>query len=388
MTSMPHLAEMRWDHADRFRYADRAGGGDVYFVYDASGQRVRKAYEHGGLLEERLYLGDFELYRRRNLATGDIAFARETLHVMSDHSRVALAETLIVDVEFPGFTLYARFRYQLESHLKSIVLEVDETGTIITYEEYLPFGGNAFRAGASMLERPPKTYRYCGLERDNETGLSYAAARYLSSWLARWTAADPLGTQGGTNQYCYCGNNPTCRSDPNGTDWGWDSINPWKIAKGAAKAAYHMVVDTGERAVDITTQSASALGHATGWYDIGYTEWSPESQRIRATLDENQQATTWSLIREGVYNNTVGGTVNMAKGIASGDPDAIGAGFLVLGLSMAGGGNNPRFNLPVPVFQMARAPGLDVAIPVLRSRRSPLPYLRRKLSLQHRSARG
>src|SRR5690606_41438036 len=42
--SMPHLLNIEWDYADRMQHAHR--GGDVYFTYDAAGNRVRKIHVH------------------------------------------------------------------------------------------------------------------------------------------------------------------------------------------------------------------------------------------------------------------------------------------------------------------------------------------------------
>src|SRR5690606_6038819 len=57
ITSMPHLLNIEWDYADRMQHANRGGGGDVYFTYDAAGSRVRKVYVHNGRVDERIYLG-------------------------------------------------------------------------------------------------------------------------------------------------------------------------------------------------------------------------------------------------------------------------------------------------------------------------------------------
>ena len=55
--------------------ADLGGGGTAYYVYDASGQRVRKVWEKApGLTEERIYLGGFEIFRKHDGASiGDSA---------------------------------------------------------------------------------------------------------------------------------------------------------------------------------------------------------------------------------------------------------------------------------------------------------------------------
>ena len=61
---MPHLGggrpgpNMHWDYRDQLRQADLGGGGMAHYVYDASGQRVRKVWQKApGLTEERIYLG-------------------------------------------------------------------------------------------------------------------------------------------------------------------------------------------------------------------------------------------------------------------------------------------------------------------------------------------
>src|SRR5690606_35571182 len=57
MTAMPHLEAIAWDHADRMQHADidGNGSGDVYFQYDADGNRVRKVWvnENGTAANER-----------------------------------------------------------------------------------------------------------------------------------------------------------------------------------------------------------------------------------------------------------------------------------------------------------------------------------------------
>src|SRR5690606_25150775 len=71
MTAMPHLAAIDWDPLDRMQHADLGGGGDVYFQYDAAGNRVRKIRVNtaGTQTEERIYLGALELYRERTSGT-------------------------------------------------------------------------------------------------------------------------------------------------------------------------------------------------------------------------------------------------------------------------------------------------------------------------------
>ncbi|MFT3770203.1 MAG: SpvB/TcaC N-terminal domain-containing protein [Minicystis sp.] len=217
MTSMPHLSEIGWNFRDEMVSADKGGGGVVYFTYDSAGQRVRKVYEHSGLIEERIYLGGFEVYRKRVASTGVVELSRETLHVMDGVRRVALVETKTVDTAAGGaFTPTTVTRLQFGNHLGSAVLEADESGMVISYEEYHPYGTTAYQSASSAVEVNRKRYRYTGKERDEETGLYYHGARYYAPWLGRWTAADPDGTNDGINLFAYCSGGPITFSDPSG----------------------------------------------------------------------------------------------------------------------------------------------------------------------------
>ncbi|WP_437624402.1 polymorphic toxin type 43 domain-containing protein [Sorangium sp. So ce1151] len=240
MTAMPHITALTWDENDQLRSTDLGGGGVVYYDYDAAGQRVRKVWEHSGLVEERIYLGGYEVYRRRN--GSGLVLERQTLHVMDGTRRVAMVETKTVDTSGP-FTVTPRVRYQLDNHLGSASLEVDGAGLVIGYEEYHPYGTTAYWSARSGVEVSAKRYRYTGKERDEETGLYYHGARYYAPWLGRWTAADPAGMVDGPSLYTYARDNPTTLFDPDGRAvpqqqpirwrWPWEPI---ELQKGIAAA--------------------------------------------------------------------------------------------------------------------------------------------------------
>ena len=222
MTRMPHLGgmhpdpNMHWDYQDQLRRTELGGGGTAYYTYDAVGQRVRKVWEKSAnLIEERIYLGGFEIFRRRNGA-GAVTLERETLHIMDDQQRVALVETRTIDTAGNDLTPQQLILYQFGNHLGSATVEVDEEARIISYEEYTPYGSTSYQAVRSQTETP-KRFRYTGKERDEENGLYYHRARYYSAWLGRWSSPDPLGIEDGLNLYRYVGNKPTRLTDPSGS---------------------------------------------------------------------------------------------------------------------------------------------------------------------------
>ena len=110
MTDMPHLTLMEWDFRDQLCASSRQvvnNGGTpetTYYVYDGSGQRVRKVTENYAAgnndptrKNERIYLGGFEVYREYNGNGATLTKERLTLHVMDDKQRIALVETKTFD---------------------------------------------------------------------------------------------------------------------------------------------------------------------------------------------------------------------------------------------------------------------------------------------------
>jgi len=81
-------------------------------------------------------------------------------------------------------------RYQYDNHLGSASLELDNTGNIISYEEYHPFGTTSYQKSNTSISQ--KRYKYVGKERDEETGLYYYGARYYAAWICRFVSVDPL----------------------------------------------------------------------------------------------------------------------------------------------------------------------------------------------------
>jgi RHS repeat-associated protein len=225
MTSMPHLTLMQWDFKDQFSTTSRQAVNAIpppdkvpettYYMYDAGGQRVCKVTErqNGSRKAERIYVGGFEIYREFDGNGIDLALERETLHIMDDKQRIALVETRTQGSDGSPPQL---IRYQFGNHLGSASLELDDKASVISYEEYTPYGSTSYQAVDQGIKAAAKRYRYTGKERDEETGFSYHGARYYAPWLGRWVSCDPSGLSGGLNLYQYAGACPTYFVDPSG----------------------------------------------------------------------------------------------------------------------------------------------------------------------------
>ena len=89
---------------------------------------------------------------------------------------------------------------------------IDSTGKIKNRYRYNPWGGLE-----DSVETVSNVLKFAGREYDPETHLYYNRARYYDPQLARFISEDPIGQNGGANQYAYAANNPIGSSDPSGT---------------------------------------------------------------------------------------------------------------------------------------------------------------------------
>ena len=218
MLNLNHTEEeyrLRWDYHDMLHHVNLGGGGQAWYNYDAGKQRSRKRIEHNGnTVEERLYLGGMEHYLR--WVGGSLVEEIETHDLFADDQHVLIVED-VLSTDNSNLDAGILYRYQYGNHLGSVGLELDGDGAIISYEEYHPYGTTAYRANNQQIRATWKRFRYTGMERDEETGLSYHTARYYLSWLGRWGSVDPIDLAGGANLYQYVRGNSTNSTDQSGT---------------------------------------------------------------------------------------------------------------------------------------------------------------------------
>ena len=162
-----------WDYGDRMRvFRTQTENAEpsvhAHYLYDASGQRVKKLVrKQGGQVEVTVYIDGVFEYQR--IVQGGMIRENNTLHVMDNQSRIALIR---IGTPFPDDTTPA-VKYHLGDHLGNSNVVVDEAGNWVNREEYTPYGETSFGSFAR------KRYRFTGKERDEESGLNYHGARYF-----------------------------------------------------------------------------------------------------------------------------------------------------------------------------------------------------------------
>ncbi len=121
--------------------------------------------------------------------------------------------------------------YYHQDHL-GVRLTTDANGNVASQQGTFPFGESWYQSGAG-----DKTV-FTSYDRDSESGLDYALARYYDSSTGTFCSADPLDGSPGDpqswNRYPYGRNDPIDVTDPSGKSW-WSSL---LIDAGVAVAAY------------------------------------------------------------------------------------------------------------------------------------------------------
>jgi RHS repeat-associated protein len=225
LVQVAHLRAMEWTFRGALGHAvvtrrDGAPDDDERYVYGADGVRVRKVTTRvvNGQAEvtEKVYLGDAE--RRTVTLGGKKILERWTVHVRDGEQRVALVHRWVQDdlKREVDSVPQVKVHYQLNTHQGSSAMELDESGGVISYEEYLPHGGTAFIAGDDVRAVGLKEYRYSGKECDAVTGLYYYGHRSYASWMGRWASPDPIGPEDDLNLYQFVHGDPVGRTDDQG----------------------------------------------------------------------------------------------------------------------------------------------------------------------------
>lgn len=171
------------------------------YLYDAGGNRVKKlTWKPASDYESVSYIDGIYEYRT------DGADEQNLLHILDNTSRIAMIR---LGDDFGDTT--PAVQYNLEDHLGNSVVLLETNSANVSKEEYYAFGETSFGSYAK------KRYKYCGKERDEESGMYYYGARYYSAWMCRFVSVDPLARDYPyLTPYNYAGNKPITFKDIEG----------------------------------------------------------------------------------------------------------------------------------------------------------------------------
>lgn len=193
------------NHQTEYYYSINTGStADAKYYYDGDGKRIKK-----------------------------VVGSQETRFIYDAAGKLAAEYTVCVTANPTPQTNYVTF-----DTLGSTRLVTNGAGQVVARHDYLPFGDEIYglggRTSAQGFAQPDTIrQRFTGYEKDTESGLDFAQARYYGKGLGRFTGVDPLlesakiGIPQSWNRYSYCVNNPVNLIDPSGLDptWAWIQLS-------------------------------------------------------------------------------------------------------------------------------------------------------------------
>ena len=192
------------------------GGGLTGYIYDAAGARVAKGTLSGFSCPNG---GNFTPTTEFLLGQGGEQVTELTVSGTSinwDHSNAYASGKLLATYDGAGV------HFQLSDWLGSKRVQTNVAGIPDETCTSLPFGDNLNCSGTD-----PSHLHFTGKERDQESGLDYFGARYMSSNMGRFMSPDwsakqepvpysKLDNPQSLNLYSYVLNNPLSNVDPDG----------------------------------------------------------------------------------------------------------------------------------------------------------------------------
>ena len=191
----------------------KTDAGGKHFTYDAENHQT-EVIQNSVSLGKYYYDGDGK--RVEKIALDQATQQLETTIFVYD-----AGGKLVAEYANPITTTTAQVSYLTSDHLGSPRINTDANGVVISRHDYQPFGEEVARTGYGGDDVRKQFTSY---ERDDETDLDFAQARYYKSAHGRFTSVDPLMASAKTirpeswNRYVYCYNNPLSLIDPDGMD--------------------------------------------------------------------------------------------------------------------------------------------------------------------------
>ena len=180
------------------------------YAYDGEGRRVRK---YVGENTRFVYGIGGELLAEYNGSSG--AITKEYIYGAS-------GLTAVVDASNGT-------EYLTPDHLGSPRVTTNSSASVTLRRDFMPFGeevttGAGRTSGGGWASSNSPRQKFTGYERDSESGLDFAEARFFSNQTGRFNSIDPMNESGSLvdpqtlNRYAYVSNDPMNSIDPSGME--------------------------------------------------------------------------------------------------------------------------------------------------------------------------
>jgi RHS repeat-associated protein len=329
-----------------------SGWTHITVVYE---NRRPKLYLNGALAKTGVTSAVANVHVGTNLiGGGGYGYYQGTLDKVEVYSRAL--SSMEVSREASTSSSSASIEWLISDQLGTPRMVIDKSGSLsgVKRHDYLPFGeeigegvGGRTTQQGYVGSADGVRQGFTGYEKDGETGLNYAKARYLSSTQGRLTSPDPLLASGrpgepqSWNRYSYVLNNPLAFIDPSGLIWGRkDGIDryTWFDTEDAMKEAGYSAVtnflyerDGSFYAVNPNANEWQSFGDAwdakrTYWGYIGleasWQDWVPVWGQFRQMMfniaTENYEGVMGNFALASVDGGTMAAGVMGRGGVAAG----------------------------------------------------------------------
>ena len=204
----------------------------------------------------------------------------------------------------------------VEGTVGSVRLVINtETGEIVQRLDYDSFGRVIRDTNPGF-----QPFGFQGGLYDPATGLVRFGAREYNPGIGRWLSKDPIGFDGGLNQYVFCGNDPVNRIDPAGLSaWDWASEAISFVGGGLQVAGGITIgVATSWTGVGLVAGGAMIVNGVASMGGAGRNMWKMSKGKEPTLNSSGCVGLATSIVTDDPRANVIASGVDIGTNLASG----------------------------------------------------------------------
>jgi RHS repeat-associated protein len=173
--------------------------------------------------------------------------------------------------------------YYLKDHLGSVRVTVDQTGEVVSFDDYDAWGMQLSGRSNNLASEVEK-YKYVGNERDEETGYDYLGHRYYDSRIGGLLSVDPFAHKDPSRSpYSYAANNPILFYDEKGDSVSIITSGPTYTNTPSAISTPGSLVGHTAINIDGKVYSFDGTGH---WSVKSYNDYISNEKQVRSVIEQ------------------------------------------------------------------------------------------------------